>query len=92
MSIGASCEACPYLCANLPRHALTADLFAVACNEIANEHRSFHQELHDKFAYTIDLPGSSGGGMGQAVPHDERGRITGQRRGYPALPDGDNWH
>lgn len=69
MSIGESCEACLYVSASIPSSSADARVFNAICQEIANEIRAFHQELHDKFAY--DLSGVTP----EVTPWDRRGGL-----------------
>jgi hypothetical protein len=62
MDIAESCEALPYLFAQVPRDSLTPFLFDLICREMTEEIRSFRQELRDRFSYGI---GPVGGGVHQ---------------------------
>jgi hypothetical protein len=53
MTIGQSCEACLYVGASIPPSSLNAWLFGNVCQELVNEVRAFHQELHDRFRYSL---------------------------------------
>ena len=55
LDINDSCQAQPYLCGMWPVSIITPEFFAMVCEEMTGEIRSFHQELRDK-AY-----GGSGG-------------------------------
>ena len=92
VSIGESCEACLTLAAQVPRSALTASLFDFICREIRDEINGFHQELHDKFLYSMGtpaqppLPGGARhyGSIGQPVGSPEI-RYVENRPPVPAL-------
>lgn len=51
--IGGRCEAWPGLASSMPFRGVDGPLFAKVCEEMAGELRSFYQELHDRFAYTL---------------------------------------
>lgn len=53
LTIGQSCEACPYLVARVPTASLDGRLFDQVCREIMNELLAFRQELYDKFRYDL---------------------------------------
>ena len=53
LDIDYSCEAQPYLFAQWPAAVVTPKFFNAVCQEMVNELRAFHQELRDKFAYSV---------------------------------------
>ena len=59
-------------CIYSPR-ATDARVFKGICEEITNEIRAFHQELHDKFAYDL------GGVMPEAAPGNWHGGLPVRR-------------
>ena len=72
IQIAGSCEAGLCCSARLPKAGLCASLFDFACRELVNEINDFHQELRDKFRYSV----------GGVVP----GRVANTGNGTFGLP------
>ena len=82
IEIEQACEAQPYLVGIWPTAIMTPKLFDTICREMVVELRSFHQELRDKFAYSV------GGGVIDPAKAQGRPEMPQARQGRETLPDG----
>ena len=73
MDIRESCEAVLYLSVQMPEHRMSGEMFDEVCREMRDEVLALHQELRDKFHYTVGGPVQ--GGYHHSPPQDYSRRL-----------------